>query len=321
MARRVFTQGIHSLQQACQRVGAHFEQAVELLSQHQGKAIICGVGKSGYVAHKLASSLCSTGCPAVFLNANEAIHGDLGVYRPGDPTVLVSKSGSTPELLRLVPILRQFGSPLIGILGNVHSPLGDACTHVLDASVATEADPLGIVPTTSTLLALAWGDSLVCAIMLKRKFEASDFARFHPGGQLGRNLLLTVADVMHPTAQVACLTPQDSLRQAVIAMTEKPLGAACVLDDKNQLLGLLTDGDIRRTLLQHEDIRGILVEHVMTRHPKTIDPGCLLGQALQVMEGQLPGKPTKQISTLPVLCQNQNTLLGLIRIHDIYKPL
>lgn len=307
---------ILALQKASESLGNTFNKAVELIANHKGKLIICGVGKSGHVAQKVAATFCSIGIPAVFLNPNEALHGDLGLYQPGDPTILFSRSGSTVELTKLIPILRQFHSPLIAIVGNPSSTLAKAADIFIDASIEKEGDPLGIVPSTSVVVSLALADALASAVMLKHSFAKEDFARFHPGGQLGKNLLYTVADIMHKKENVPFIYEHSSLREAIIAMTQNPLGAVCVLDTSHQQLkGLITDGDIRRLLVKQDDIKNLWVKDAMVSNPFTINPDCLIGQALQVMEDR---PANKQLSVLPVV-DNQNQYVGLIRLHDIYQ--
>ena len=194
---------------AAERLDENLIHAVEIIVSHEGKTIITGIGKSGHICQKITGTFCSTGTPAVFLHATEAVHGDLGIYTPGDPTIMISKSGTTAELVRLIPILREFQSPLIGILGNINSPLAREMDVVLDASVNHEADPLNLAPTSSSTVALALGDALAAGLMNARGFNEEDYARFHPSGQLGRNLLLHVEDLMHPLDKVACVKPED----------------------------------------------------------------------------------------------------------------
>lgn len=297
------------------RLDHHWTQAVELLLRHEGKVVVSGIGKSGHIGQKIAATLASTGTPAVFLHAAEAVHGDLGIYTPGDPSILISKSGSTAELLRLIPVLRQFRSPLIAILGNLNSPMAQLADVVLDARVAREADPLNLAPTCSTTVALALGDALAVALMMARRFTPQDFARYHPAGQLGRTLWLKVADVMHQNDAVAWVKPDTPLRQVIIAMSERPLGAACVVDDDSLLLGIVTDGDLRRALLTHEDIRLLHAADCMTRQPVTTNPEASLKEASRLMEDR-----PSQIAVLPVVDSRNRRCLGLIRLHDIYQP-
>jgi arabinose-5-phosphate isomerase len=300
---------------AADRLDHNLTKAVELLLAHDGKVVVSGIGKSGHVGQKIAATLASTGTPAVFLHAAEAVHGDLGIYTPGDPSILISKSGSTAELLRLIPILRQFRSPLIAIVGNLNSPIAKQADVVLDARVDREADPLNLAPTCSTTIALALGDALAVALMMARRFTDKDFARYHPAGQLGRNLWLKVADVMHQNEAVAWVKPDTPLRQVIIAMSQLPLGAACVVDESFHLLGIITDGDLRRVLLTHDDIRPLCAADCMTRQPITIAPEASLRDATRLMEDR-----PSQISVLPVVDSRSQHCLGLIRIHDIYQP-
>jgi len=293
--------------------GAAFERAVKLLLERGGKIVLSGVGKSGLIAQKIAATLCSTGAPAIFLHSADAVHGDLGVFQPGDPAILVSKSGATAEVLRLVPVIKRFGSPIIALVCNAESPLAAKADVTLDLGTKTEADPLGLVPTTSALLTLAAGDALAAALMTERGFKQSDFAQFHPAGQLGRNLLLTVGEVMHGKERVALVAPDAPLRELVIAMTERPLGAACVLDAEGRLAGIVTDGDLRRALRHITDLAAVRVSEVMTRKPVTAAPAMTLGAAAQLMENR-----PSQLSVLPVISPADGLFVGLIRIHDIY---
>ena len=294
------------------RLDGSLERALDVILARPGKVVVSGLGKSGLIGQKIAATLCSTGTSAVFLHPSDALHGDLGVYSPGDVTILISKSGATAELVRLVPILREFRSPLIGILGNLRSPLGSLVDVALDGSVATEADPCNIVPTSSAVVALSLGDALASALMVARKFTLEDYARLHPGGQLGRNLLLKVRDVMHQGEAVAWVRSHQTLKEVVIEMTRHPLGAACVVANGNTLEGLVTDGDLRRALQELDDIRTVKAEDIMCRRPTSVHPDAALREALQLMEDR-----PSQISILPVI-DDDARCLGLIRIHDIY---
>lgn len=301
-----------SLRLAAERLGDPFVRAVEVIYAHHGKVIVTGVGKSADIGRKITSTFCSTGTPAVFVHAGEATHGNLGICSEGDPTILISKSGATPELLRLVPMLRELKSPLIGILGNLNSPLAGMVDCLLDARVSREADALNLAPTCSTTVALGLGDALAVTLMERRGFSERDFARFHPSGQLGRNLTELAADVMHPRRAIAAVAPDESIHAVVIAMTQIPLGAACVLESGDQLAGIITDGDLRRALQRFEDIRGLRARDVMTANPTTIGPGALLQEAALLMEDR-----PSQISVLPVL-EADGRCVGLLRLHDLY---
>lgn len=315
VARAVLLAEAQAVQTVADRLDDQFVRAVRLILDQQGKVVVSGIGKSGAIGHKIASTLASTGSPAVFLHAAEAVHGDLGIYTPGDPSLMISKSGATAELLRLIPILKQFQSPLIAIVGNLDSPLARGADVVLDGRVEREADTLNLAPTCSSTVALALGDALAVALMHARNFTQQDFAQYHPAGQLGRNLWLTVSEVMHRDEAVAWVQPETPLRQVIIAMTDKPLGAACVVDQSFTLLGLITDGDLRRSLVTFEDIRGVKARDVMTARPTSVAPQASLKEAARLMEDR-----PSQISVLPVVDPATRICLGLIRIHDIYQP-
>ena len=299
---------------AAERISESIVEASKIINNHSGKVVLCGMGKSGLIAQKIAATLCSIGNKAVFLHAAEAAHGDLGVYAPGDPTILISKSGATEEMLRLIPILREFNSPLIGILGNMNSPLVRKVDIVLDASVTKEADPLGIVPTSSTTLTLAIGDAITGVLMRQREFNHDDFARLHPAGDLGRRLRLMVENIMQPMNEVAVVEQNDSLRKIVIEMTKKPQGAALVVDKQHQLLGIITEGDLRRSLAEGKDIDKITAVDLMTSNPIAINIKSPLKDAMILMEDR-----KSQISVLPVVNDDGKTCAGLLRLHDIYQ--
>jgi len=301
-----------SLTRAAARLDGELVRAVELILAHPGKVVVTGIGKSGHIARKVVATLCSTGSAAVFLHPAEAVHGDLGIYTPGDPTVLISKNGTSAELQALVPLLRQFRSPLIGILGNAESPLASQMDVLLDASVEREADPNNLAPTASAVTALAVGHALAIALMTARNFTPEEFGRFHPGGQLGRNLKLRVREAMHTGDEAAFVALDTSLKDVIIAMTRRPLGGACVVAADGSLAGLLTDGDLRRALTTHDDIRRLCAREVMTASPVTVSPEATLGQALELME-----RRHSQISVLPVV-DTGGRAVGILRIHDIY---
>jgi len=298
---------------AARRLDSQFTRAVGVIVGHSGKIVVTGIGKSGRVAEKIVATFSSTGTPAVFLHPAEAVHGDLGVYAPEDPTIMISKSGTTAELLRLVRVLRDFRSPLIGILGNPDSPLAAEVDILLDGSVRAEADAHNLAPTSSAAVAMAIGDALAVTVMRARGFTAEEFAMYHPAGQLGQNLALTVREAMHSGDQIAWAGPGDAVQQVVIAMSERPLGAACVVDDSGRLLGIVTDGDLRRALRMHDDIRPLRAADIMTATPVTIAPEARLHEALRRMEDR-----PSQISVLPVVDAASGRALGLLRLHDIY---
>ncbi len=312
--RHVLSEEAAALQIMCDNLDENFAKAVEILFSAQRKVVISGVGKSGLIGQKIAATMCSTGTPAIFLHAADAAHGDLGIYQAGDPLILISKSGTTGELVRLLPSFKKMGAKIIAIVANKNSSLAEKADVVLDISVKTECDPIGIVPTTSTTLQLALGDALAAALMRKRHFGEKDFAKFHPAGQLGRNLTLTVADVMHPLGKIAVVPAGTTLRQAVVEMTEFPHGAALVADKENNLLGIVTDGDLRRALNKYENINNVVVDQLMTAKPTCAFSFMTLGDAARVMEDR-----PSQISVLPVLDAPNGKIAGIIRIHDIYQ--
>jgi len=312
-ARKAMQIEADAVTRAARRLDGNLSCAVEIILAHPGKLVVTGLGKSGHVARKIVATLCSTGTPAVFLHAAEASHGDLGLYSAGDPTLMVSKSGNSFELLQLIPFLRELPSRRIGIIGNASSPLAAEMDVVLDASVEREADPDNVAPTASSTVALALGHALAVALMRARNFSIEDFGRVHPGGHLGRSLRLTVREVMHGRDEIAWAHPEDSLKQVVIAMTHHPHGAACIIDSAHHLCGLITDGDVRRALQAHDDIRGLRASAVMSAHPATIDPDTRLQEALRMMEDR-----PSQISVLPVV-DGAGQCLGLLRLHDIHR--
>ena len=313
-ARAVLETESAAIKQAAERLDANFIRAVEILDVPDGKIVVAGLGKSGHVGRKIAATFCSTGSPAVFMHAAEAAHGDLGVHQSGNPTIFLSNSGSTSELLALVAILRNRGSSLVGILGNLDGVLAQKMDVALDASVSREADPLGIVPTASFVVTAALGDALASSLMYKRNFSEEDYAHTHPGGQLGRSWTLSVSDLMHPVEKVACCEEDTTLRNLVIAMTQFPLGAACILRN-GRLLGLVTDGDLRRALREQEDILSLKASALMSTGPIVVKPDASVGSALRIMEER-----SSQISVLPVVGSDGASLLGLLRLHDIYTP-
>jgi len=297
---------------ASTRLNDKLLEAVDLILAGSGKVVVTGVGKSGAIGKKIASTLVSTGTKAVFLHPGEAAHGDLGIYSQGDPTLMISNSGTTSELMLLLGPLRDLESRTIGILGNAASPLAGKLDVVLDATVDREADPHNLVPTASSIVALSLGHALAVALMTARGFTAEDYAGFHPGGQLGRSLRMSVQDVLHGCDEIALVKPNDSLKQVVIAMTSYPLGAACVVDETGRLQGLITDGDLRRALRDCEDIRTLAAKEVMTANPVTIHPDARLVEALSLMEDR-----PSQIQVVPVIELDTAHCLGLVRLHDI----
>ena len=286
-------------------------KAAELIINNSGKVVISGLGKSGLIGQKIVATLCSTGTRSVYMHAAEAIHGDLGIYNPGDPTILISKSGNTEELVKLIPILKEFKSPLIAIVGNVDSFIAKNSDIVLNGTVEKEIDPLGVVPTTSSLVALAIGDALASVLMVQRGFDKKDFARNHPGGELGKQLALKVKSVMHPVNEVAQINENDSISSCAKKMTDIPLGAALYL--KNDILkGIVTEGDLRKSIASTNDLSNSILDFI-NNNPISINPSISILDAMKVMEDR-----HSQISCLPVI-DNDGKCLGLVTLHDLYQ--
>jgi arabinose-5-phosphate isomerase len=294
------------------RIGPDFVAACQMILHCQGRVIVSGMGKSGHIARKIAATLASTGTPAFFVHPGEASHGDLGMILPQDVVLALSYSGETDELLFILPVIKRQGIPLIAITGNPKSSLAREANIHLDASVSTEACPLGLAPTASTTAALVMGDALAIALLEARGFTADDFARSHPAGSLGRRLLLHIADVMHTGENIPAVAPDASLTQALMEMTRKHLGMTAVVDADMHLIGVFTDGDLRRALDDDGvDLRGATVAELMTRGPKTIGSDKLAIEAAQLMEKH-------QIHALLVVDGDQR-VVGALNIHDLLR--
>jgi arabinose-5-phosphate isomerase len=310
--KRVLQEEIISLQAASEKLGSDFARAVELVAE-ANKVIVSGIGKSGIIAKKIAATFSSIGLTSVFLHPVEALHGDIGVVASGDVVILLSKSGSTDEIVRLVPYLKARSVKIISITGNGKSFLFSNSDIALNGSVEREACPLNIAPMSSTIVAMAIGDAMAACIMKIKKLEMIDFSRQHPLGQIGRNLLLQVKDVMHTGEMLPKVFSGAAFRDAIIEITQKGLGCVCIVSRKNELKGIITDGDVRRALQRFEDIRQLKVEDIMTIKPLSVKPEFQLGEALSYMENR-----TSQIMVLPVV-DDKNVCMGVIRLHDIVR--
>jgi arabinose-5-phosphate isomerase len=298
------------------RIGAAFARACRLCLEAtdppaRGRVVVSGVGKSGHVAHKIAATLASTGTSAFFLHAGEASHGDLGMVVRGDVLLAVSHSGDSAELLALLPPLTRLEVPVIALTGNASSPLARAASVHLDVSVAAEACPLNLAPTASTTAALAMGDALAAALLEARGFTAEDFARSHPGGRLGRRLLLRVVDVMRRGEELPRVAPTVTLEEGLVEMSRKGLGLTAIVDAADRLIGVFTDGDLRRALDGGADLRATRIEAVMTRTPRTVRPGQLAAEAVNHMQQH-------QITAL-LAVDEQGRLVGALNIHDLLR--
>ena len=313
-ARQVLRMEAEAVLEQVERIDEHFKAAVEMIMACPGRTVITGMGKSGIIGRKMAATLASTGTPSFYLHPAEGIHGDLGMVTEGDVVIALSNSGETSEVLHILPSLRRIGAKLIAMVGNPNSTLAKNSDIVLNVGVTREACPLGLAPTSSTTAALAYGDALALALLSKRKFTASQFAVFHPGGSLGRKLLLTVEDIMHSGTENPLVKADISVQDALFVITDKGLGAVSVVDDDNKMLGVLTDGDIRRGLSKGVDFLKRPVTELMTASPKTITKEKLAAQALHIMESNRP----KPITVLPVV-DAENHVIGLLHMTDLVR--
>ncbi|MEM6299689.1 MAG: KpsF/GutQ family sugar-phosphate isomerase [Bacteroidota bacterium] len=304
----LFERQIASLQRGIIQIEPTFDAVISLILEMCGKVVVTGVGKSGLIAHKISATLASTGTPSVYLNASEALHGDLGMVSKGDVVLMLSKSGTTIELVKMLPTLEKVQAKTVGILGNPNTRLAQSLDFVLDGSVETEGGMHDLAPMCSTTLALVIGDAIAEALMQARKFQPEDFALFHPAGQLGRNLLLTAADVMHP---LPICRRTDSLKAVLVEMTRKNLGAVCVCDAQNRLEGIITDGDVRRWFSQNESLAAT-AEEIMTKQPVTLAPQMKLAEVMSVLEN-----PKRQIYVAPVV--ENGICVGVLRMHDVLQ--
>ena len=294
------------------RLDESFARAVELLRRCRGKVVVTGLGKSGLICRKIAATLASTGTPSFFLHAGDAVHGDLGMVMKGDVILAVSNSGETEEILKLIPHFKIHGLKIIAMTGNPRSTLAKAADLVLEVGVKEEACPLGLAPTASTTAALAMGDALAVVLLEQNGFKEEDFASRHPGGILGRKLLLRVEDLMHRGDQVPLVDEETSIKEALFEITSKRLGVTGVVDSKGQLVGVITDGDLRRGLEREGNIFQLKARDLMTRNPKAIPGDSLAAEAVTVME-QYP------ITSLFVLENKNQKPLGVIHLHDLIK--
>lgn len=308
-ARRVIRMEAEAVAELEARIDLHFARAVDLILQASGRVIVSGLGKSGIIGRKLAASLTSTGTPAIFLHPVEALHGDLGIVGSGDVAILLSKSGESEELHGLLEGLARVGVAIIALTGRRDSQLARQAQVVLDCSVREEACPYSLAPTCSTTAALAMGDALVVALLLRRGFQREDFARLHPGGALGRRLLLRVRDVM-VTEELPLVLPTATMRDCVVLLAERR-GTVAVVDEHRTLVGVVTSGDLTRLMEREEQFLSVPAAQVMTRHPKSAEADQLAAAAAGVME-------RGRVMALPVLDQERR-VIGMVHLHDIMR--
>jgi len=293
------------------RIDENFVRAVELLHKCKGRVIVSGMGKSGIIAQKIASTLSSTGTAAMFMHPAEAAHGDLGMVMPEDVVICLSKSGRTEEFYVLIPLFKRLGIPVIAMTGNLHSPLADHADVVLDTSVKQEACPHDLAPTASTTAALVMGDALAIALLETREFTKEDFALRHPSGSLGKKLLLRIDDVMYAGEKIARVDESAGLDEIILEITSKRFGATCVLNENGQLTGIITDGDLRRLLTKRTPLAGISARDMMTRNPKAVHTGTLASQVLEMME---------DLNIMQMIVVDaEHRPVGMAHLHDLLK--
>lgn len=310
-AREVLATEAAAIQALARRLDGTFVEACRLILACDGHLIVTGMGKSGHIGHKLAATLASTGTPAFFVHPAEASHGDLGMIRSGDVIVALSNSGETGEVVNLLPVIKRIGVGLIAMTGNPDSSLARHADVHLDTSVDREACPLGLAPTASTSAQLAMGDALAIALLEARGFTAEDFARSHPGGTLGKRLLLHIADVMHGEADLPVIAPEQTISEAIVIMTRGRLGLCAVIDGDRRVTGILTDGDLRRGLDDSGDIRTTPVRELMTADPQTIGPNELAASAVELMQA-------RRIQGLLVV-DDDKRLVGALNFQDLLQ--
>ncbi len=314
VAARVLRDEAEAILKLIDRLDTSFEDAVNLISHSSGRVILTGMGKSGHIAKKVSATMASTGTPSFFLHPAEGIHGDLGMVTAQDVIIAYSNSGETGEILNIIPSVKRIGAKMIAVVGNVNSTLAKNSDVVLYAGAEKEADNLGLAPTSSTTAALALGDALAVTLMEKMHFTADNFAVFHPGGSLGRRLLLTVEMVMHKGDNNPVIFENSSIKDALFAMTDKGLGAVSVIDENYMLQGLMTDGDVRRGLEKGINFLSLPVKEGMTKKPIVITPDKLAAEALHLMEKHVP----HPITVLPVV-DNNGKSVGMIHITDLLR--
>jgi arabinose-5-phosphate isomerase len=312
LARKVLEIDADAVRALTARLGDAFLAAVDVVFASQGRVVVTGMGKSGHVGGKIASTLASTGTPAFFMHPGEASHGDLGMIAAGDVVIAISNSGESDEILRILPLIKRRGAKVVAITGRPRSTLATEADVHLDAAVEKEACPMNLAPTASTTAVLALGDALAVALLEKRGFGEDDYALHHPGGTLGRRLLLHVSDVMHAGERLPRVGVDATLKEAILEMSRKGLGMTAIVEADGRVAGLFTDGDLRRTLEKHEDIRGLKVADVMTRNPRCIGPSRLAAEAAQVMQAH-------HVSGRLLVVDDAGILVGALHVDDLLR--
>lgn len=311
IAKAVFKIEADSIMKLQERINGNLEEAVNIIIKSKGRVIVSGMGKSGLIGKKIAATLSSTGTPSYFLHPAESTHGDSGIITREDVVIAISNSGETAELLKLLPLIKRFEIPLICLVGKMDSTLANKSDVVFDVSVEKEACPLGKAPTASTTATLAMGDALAICLLRQRGFSEEDFLLYHPSGALGKGILYSVGELMVKEKDLPIATEEDKFLSVIELISQKRLGCAIIVNSENKVTGILTDGDIRRTLIKHSDLSQLITKDVMSKNPKTILRGDLAAKALAIME--------KHSITSIAVCDNESKPIGLIHIHDLLK--
>jgi arabinose-5-phosphate isomerase len=309
--RKVVETELNAVKEIVNRIDNSFVEAVKLIYNSNGRVVFTGMGKSGLIARKIVATMNSTGTAAIYMHPTDALHGDLGMVRKEDTAIIISKSGATEEISNLISMLKRIGVKIIGILGDPGSSLSKECDIVLNASVKEEACPHDLAPTSSTTVSLVIGDALAVAILELRGFTAEDFAMLHPAGSLGKRLSLKISEIMYKNDDLPVVNQNTSIKDTILEMTEKRLGATCIVDDDNHLVGIVTDGDLRRQLEKSLDLSNLRAVDLMTRNPKTINAESLASFALQKMENY-------NITSL-VAINGSEEPVGIVHLHDLVK--
>ncbi|MFB0908534.1 MAG: arabinose-5-phosphate isomerase [Spirosomataceae bacterium] len=308
-AQNVLLQEAKAIESLISAIDDTFSDAVEAILGSTGRLVISGIGKSAIIAQKIVATMNSTGQPAVFMHAADAIHGDLGMIQPSDIVLVISKSGSTPEIKVLLPLIKRLGNKMIALVSDTSSYLATQSDFVLSAHVEKEACPLNLAPTTSTTVALAMGDALAVCLLEHRSFSQQDFAKFHPGGNLGKRLYLKVSDI-YPQHELPVILENASVREIIVEISSKRLGATAVVNDKNELTGIITDGDLRRMLNKHAEFSHLNAKAIMSSNPQTIEPEVYALAALQLMQER---------SITQLIVSENKKAVGFVHLHDLLK--
>ena len=309
LALKTFSMEAEAINDLATQLDDRFEKAITELVNTKGRIVICGIGKSAIIAQKIVATLNSTGSPSIFLHAADAIHGDLGIVQQDDIVIIVSKSGESPEIKVIVPLIKNFGNIVIAMVGNIDSFLAKKADYILDTTVKQEACPNNLAPTTSTTAQLVMGDAIAVCLMEQRGFQISDFAKLHPGGTLGKKLYLRVGDLCSENERPA-VSPEQSVKEVIMEMTRKRLGVTAVINSAENLVGIITDGDLRRMLEKSDSIQNIQAKDIMTMHPKIITAGEMAVNALDIM---------RKNEIMQLMVVDGEKYLGVIHLHDLVK--